>query len=103
MGPCFRSGDGDDCPKNKKPGLSAGLLFSIRRTLSGRFVRHGGVVAVGFDIGLVGFTVGLGTVSVLAPRRGLLASWLSISLTASVSVECWTTAISRDRRSSAAS
>src|SRR5436190_7312720 len=39
----------------------------------------------------------------LAPRRGLLASWASISFTASVSVTCCTTAISRDSRSSAAS
>src|SRR5450759_3304956 len=43
------------------------------------------------------------SVSALAPRRGLLASWPSTSLTASVSVTCCTTAISRDRRSSAAS
>jgi hypothetical protein len=40
---------------SKKPGVSAGLLISIRRTLSSGFIRHGSVVTIGFDIGLVGF------------------------------------------------
>jgi hypothetical protein len=42
---------------SKKPGVSAGLLTSIRRTLSSGFIRHGSgsVVTIGFDIGLVGF------------------------------------------------
>jgi hypothetical protein len=46
----------------KKPGLTAGLFVSIPGIgiLSGSFVRHGSVVTVGFDIDLVGLTVGLG-------------------------------------------
>lgn len=40
---------------NKKPGLSTGLFILSIGVLSGGFVRHGSVVAVGFDIGLVGF------------------------------------------------
>ena len=56
---------------NKKPGLATGLLFSIRRTLSGSFVRHGGVVAVGFDIGFVGFSLGVGCLGLGAAARAL--------------------------------
>jgi hypothetical protein len=54
---------------NKKPSLATGLLISIRRTLSGSLIRHSSVVAVGFDIRLVGFAVSFG-------RLGLGASGL---------------------------
>src|SRR4029077_18366161 len=58
---------------NKKPGLSTGLLVSIPGIgiLSGGFVRHGSVVAIGFDIGLVGFAVSFGRLSLGAAARAL--------------------------------
>src|SRR5258705_10510976 len=58
---------------NKKPGLSTGLFVSIPGIgiLSGGFVRHGSVVAIGFDIGLVGLAVSLGRFSLGAAARAL--------------------------------
>src|SRR3954454_12013703 len=58
---------------NKKPGLSTGLFVSIPGigTLSGGFVRHGSVVAIGFDIGLVGFAVSLSRFGLGAAARAL--------------------------------
>ena len=58
----------------------------------------GGVVAVAVEI--VGIAFRLPPSALAAPRRGLLASWLSISLIASV--DSCTTAISRDSQSSTA-
>ena len=58
---------------NKKPGLSTGLFVSIPGIgiLSGGFVRHGSVVAVGFDIGLIGFAVSFGRFGLGAAARAL--------------------------------
>jgi hypothetical protein len=58
---------------NDKPGLWTGLIVSIPGIgiLSGGFVRHGSVVAVGFDIRLIGFAVSFGRLSLGAAARAL--------------------------------
>ncbi|MEH2539127.1 hypothetical protein V1272_006009 [Bradyrhizobium sp. AZCC 1708] len=56
---------------NKKPGLSTGLFVSIPGILSGGFVRHGGVVAVGVDIRLVGLSISFGGFGLGAAARAL--------------------------------
>jgi hypothetical protein len=86
--------------QTKKPGLATGLLDLVQQQGSCLcLILHRGIVAFAFGIDIaVDFSFGLR----LGPAPRLFAGCPSISLTASVSVTCGTTAISRHSRSRAA-
>src|SRR5438552_11319372 len=87
---CARGSLPDAVAPNKKPGISAGRLMSIRRNLSGGFVLDGCVVTFGVGIVTLGIASGAAFRFSLGAAARALASWLSISLTASVLVGCCT-------------